>query len=279
MPLQDLRLAPAEFDLVRKLCHERFGIALDASKVDMVSARIDELLRRSGAVSFRDYYERILKNGGVAAFAELADCMTTNYTFFNREPAHFEHFAKVALPEAVQRSRGTCKRDLRIWCAAASTGEEPYTLAMWMMNHMGASYATWDAGILATDLSREALTTATKAVYPNPALERLPQDWRARYFTALPGGRSRVCDELRAEVMFRKFNLSSPSLPFRTPFDVIFCRNVMIYFDAQLGRALVDRLFRITAPGGYLYVGSADPFDQEHTRFELVQPGVFRKPH
>ncbi len=269
MPIDD-----ACFDTITRMVFELCGIKIDSGKQAFVAARLGPVVKREGLSSFNAYYEAVKADQSGRLRSELVDRITTNHTFFNRESQHFAMFTERALPEAVRRNK--IARRLRIWCAASSTGEEPYTLAMLMMNHLGHDYDAWDAGVLATDISTRVLEVAREGIYPAEAVKALPDTVRTKYFEARPDGRLQVSERVRRELTFRRFNLMNSRLPFRDPFDAIFCRNVMIYFDAPTRAALVERFHGAIVPGGYLFVGAAESI-ASGSRFTQIAPSVYQR--
>ena len=270
-------LTDAEFQDLRDLIHRLFGIDLTPDKKELVVNRLQPVLRRRELPDFRSYIEFLEKSPGSEATSELIDRIATNHTFFNREPGHFEFFRDEVLPDFVGRSRPPGEKDLRVWCAAASTGEEPYTLMMLILDALGEEYGSWKAGLLATDLSSDALAKASEAIYPEKAVSQLPAKIRKSYFEKVDGGRLRVSARVRNEIVFRRFNLIQGRYAFQKPFHTIFCRNVMIYFDAETKRGVVDRLYDVTAEGGYLFVGHAESLDRSRCPYQYLRPGVYRR--
>ena len=168
------------------------------------------------------------------------------------------------------------ERDLRTWCAACSTGEEAYTLAM-LIQDFFALKTGWDVSLLATDLSREALAAARSGSYDRHVLRELPVSWQRLYFQPDGAERVRITDALRAQIIYRQFNLMEPHFPFRRRFHVIFCRNVMIYFDAPTREALVRKFYEFLEPGGFLFIGHSEVIDRNTVPFAYVMPSVYRR--
>jgi len=269
-------LGDEEFAFISQLVRERFGINLTEAKRALVASRLQSLLREKGMKDFTAYCHYLRADRSGAAIDELVNRITTNYTFFGREKDHFDFFANTALPEAIRRQQKASRRDLRIWSAACSTGEEAYTLAMLAMETLGHSYRQWDAGVLATDISARALATAKAGIYANESVQGLPAAFRERYFRRLDDGRWQVRDILRREVVFRRFNLMNEVFPFKRPFDIIFCRNVMIYFDQTAKEKLIQRLWQFLEPGGYLFIGHAESLISDN-RFAYIKPAIYRR--
>lgn len=273
-------LGDDEYSRLSLMVERRFGIMLGPQKKLLVENRLQQLLKENGYPSFAAYWQAELADPSGAALGELADRITTNFTYFYREPDHFELLARRVLPELTSRIAagrpGGSGRDLRVWCAAASTGEEPYTLAILLREWFGAEYASWQAGLLATDLSDRALAKARAGVYPIESLEKLPERWR-RWFRPAGNGTCRVDPVLAGDVTFRRFNLMNERFPFRRPFHVIFCRNALIYFGDEERRALAGRFHDALEPGGYLFIGHSETFGRDGA-LEYVHPAVYRRP-
>lgn len=166
---------------------------------------------------------------------------------------------------------------MRIWSAGCSTGQEAYNMAMVIDEYFGPRKGNWDTVILATDISMRTLTKAQKGIYKTEELKDVPANWKRKYFTSLPDGTFQVCDRLRKEVIFRPGNLMEP-FQFKKPFDLIFCRNVMIYFDADTKAKLVNKFYDWTAPGGFLFIGHSESINGTGARYSYVQPAIYQRP-
>ncbi|BCR06646.1 chemotaxis protein methyltransferase [Desulfuromonas versatilis] len=272
MPISD-----QEFQLMRELIYKRFGINLTEQKRSLLVSRLQKLIRGSGFAGFRDYYEHLVNDRSEEALGQLVDRVSTNHTFFNREKDHFEYFSNTALPAVVGALEKSGSRDLRIWCAGCSSGEEAYMLLMLLREFFGSDYGRWEAGLLATDISHRALTTARAGIYPDERMDSLPDQLRSRYFRRRAPGSWEVRDELRREATFRRFNLMNQVFPFKKPFHIIFCRNVMIYFDQPTRDGLVARFHRHTAPGGYLFIGHSETLGRNQDLFNYLQPATYQR--
>lgn len=257
-------------DLVR----ERFGIHLSSHKQLLVINRLSREVSAMGFESYESYADHVDADPTGQAAEALASLISTNHTYFFREPAHFDYLREVVLP----RLAALGDKDLRIWCAAASTGEEAYSIAITMMEHFGARYDALDAGVLATDLSLRALRQAQTGRYRSDQLDGIGPGLRGRYFRAETEQDFVVTPQLRAEVLFRKFNLVRDEYAFRRRFHVIFCRNVMIYFDLPTRRQLFADLYEVTAPGGHLFVGHCETLGADPGGYRLVAPAVYQRP-
>lgn len=272
-----MTISDAEFEKLSNLIYKHFGIHLTEAKRGLLVRRLQNLLRQQKFSSFDDYYQHLVKNPSGSNFTELVNRITTNYTFFYREPAHFDFFSKTVMPEIVQNHLAVNDRDLRIWCAAASTGEEPYMLALLMMEALGGNYGLWDAGILATDLSEKALRKAIAGRYQEEEFENMPKHLKTKYFKKVQEGVYEVAPRLKREVTYRRFNLINNTYPFKKPFDAIFCRNVMIYFDEETKFKVIRNLHASLRLGGYLFIGHSESIMRHATLFKYVMPAVYRK--
>lgn len=272
-----MEISDREFNLLRSLVYERFGINLTEQKRSLLVGRLQKSVRTLGFSTFKQYYDHLLADNTGQALDGLINQISTNYSYFYRENAHFDFFRSTALPEVVERMKHQNCRDLRIWCAGCSTGQEPYTLAMLVLEYFGGEYSMWDAGILATDISARALNTAVAGVYPAEAISRLPVKLKQRYFTMNGSKRYKISDKVKKEVTFRRFNLMNEDFPFKKQFHIIFCRNVMIYFDQPTRDALIKRLYENTVPGGYIFIGHSETLGRERTHYEYVMPAVYRR--
>lgn len=265
-----------DFRRLSELLHSGFGIKLAPEKKALVAGRLQKLLRERGGLSFAEYYRQVVEDGSGREISELINRLSTNHTFFNREKEHFEHFLQVALPEAAARARGRGCRDVRVWCAASSTGEEPWMLAMLMREYFGPDFATWDLGLLATDISERALEVARAGIYSEERVRDLPRALRDRWLT--PRGEDfEISPVIRPDVTYRRLNLINPQYPFKRKFDVIFCRNVMIYFDTPTKTAVVERMAQHLAPGGHLYIGHSETLGRETAHFQYLRPAAYRR--
>jgi chemotaxis protein methyltransferase CheR len=272
-----MNMTDREFRQLRELVYERLGINLTEKKRSMLIGRLQKLLRTSGFKNFQDYYEYLVNDSGMKAMTELINRVTTNYSFFYRGKSHFEYFVKAVLPEVVGSLKKRNSRDLRIWTAGCSTGEEPYMLTMLMREFFGNEYGLWDGGILATDISEKVLTFALQGIYPEDRTKEVPVQLRNKYFKKLNDGQMAVNGTIKNEVIFRKFNLKNKLYPFKKPFQIIFCRNVMIYFDKQTRDTLLHRFYENTEPGGYLFIGHSETLGREQTLYKYIMPAVYKR--
>lgn len=272
MPITD-----AEFERVIALVYDRFGIRLSDQKRSLVVGRLQKLVKNRGYSSFSEYMDYVVADTSTNATADLINRISTNHTYFFREKEHFDYFTAVALPEVIKRLRSQNKRNLRIWCAGCSSGEEAYTLMMLIMEYLGSEYPLWNAGLLATDISEQVLTTARAGMYCTDRMAQVPGALKLRYFTKTGQGSWTLSERVKKEITFRRFNLINERFPFKAPFQIIFCRNVMIYFDTQTRDTLANKFYGCTEPGGYLFIGHSESLGRDRAPYDYVKPAVYRR--
>lgn len=273
-----VEISDEEFDNLRKLVYSHIGINLTQEKRTLLTGRLQKILRKLNLKSFTDYHQFVLRDKTGEALSELANTISTNHTFFGREIDHFNFFQKYVLDEIVQKANANNSKDIRIWSAGCSSGEEPYTLVMLMMEYFGNDYKNWKAGVLATDISLKALEMAKNGVYPHERVKAMPEHLKKKYFKPqLPSGEWEVIDAVKKEVTYRKFNFMSPVFPFKQKFDVIFCRNVMIYFDNPTREVLVQKFYDLTENGGYLFIGHSETLNRDKTAYNYISPALYKK--
>lgn len=263
-----------EFSQLSGYIKEHYGINLKQEKMALVTGRLHNVLIQKNFNNFSAYFDYIVADKTGEAARTLIDKITTNHTFFMREVDHFNHFKTVILPYL---SSTVKDKDLRIWSAGCSSGEEPSTLAMIIDEFFGLEKALWDAKILATDISSKMLDVAAKGVYDNESIATLPTYWKLNYFKKLDTEKSILTNKIRNEIIYRKFNLMDETFPFKRKFHIIFCRNVMIYFDNKTKTELVNKFYNLTEPGGYLYIGHSESLRHGETKYKYVTPAVYRK--
>lgn len=263
-----------EFKQLADYIKINYGIHLKEEKRTLVAGRLHNVLIQNNFKNFSEYYKHILSDKTGDAAATLINKITTNHTFFMREAEHFVYFRDKVLPYLKNMLKD---KDLRVWSAGCSSGEEAYTLAMIIDEFFGKEKMWWDAKVLATDISTKVLEEATKGIYSNEEISILPCNWRFNYFKKIGNGKSVPVDRIRKEVIYRKFNLMDEVFPFKRKFHVIFCRNVMIYFDAQTKRELVNKFYDSMEYGGYLFIGHSESLNRQETRYKYVMPAVYRK--
>jgi chemotaxis protein methyltransferase CheR len=247
-------MTPLDYDFLRKALKERSGLVLSADKQYLVESRLLPIARKAGFVSLGELVAALKRGDTGALMTRVVEAMTTNETFFFRDKTPFENFRSEVLPALLAARRAL--RTIRIWCAAASTGQEPYSLAM-ALKDMSDNVAGWRIEIIATDLASEVLEKARAGIYSQFEVQRgLPIQLLIKYFTKV-GDMWQIAPEIRAMVKFKQLNLLGDFSALGT-FDLIFCRNVLIYFDQDTKISLLNRLGRATAGDGYLVLGAAE---------------------
>jgi chemotaxis protein methyltransferase CheR len=263
-------LSRKEFEAIRDLAYSKFGLDLRKGKEQLVAARLSRKLREHRLDSFRDYYRYVLEDSTGEALIGLIDALTTNHTSFLREPAHFEYLREVIVPQLGKQRR------IEVWSAACSSGEEPYSIACSLLE---AGVELSRIRILATDISTAVLNKGQQAVYPADRFSELPESWARKYFMRGTGrweGWMRIRPEIRQCIEFRRLNLIEPVDQFGS-FAVIFCRNVMIYFDKPTQERLVAQLSQRLEPGGWLLVGHAESLARVRHSLRYTRPAIYRK--
>ena len=259
---------PADFTRIQQLIYRHAGISLHDGKQAMVYSRIARRLRDTGHASFRSYLDWLEQHGSADEWQEFVNALTTNLTSFFRENHHFVELARLL-------KEGGAGHEWKVWCSAASTGEEPYSIAITLADALGLNgrFRIW-----ASDIDTKVLQTAQRGVYKADA-KGLSQERLQRFFLRGKGANSglmRVKPELQKHLRFQTVNLIQ-ELPLRDPFDVVFCRNVMIYFDAATQRQVLERIHRVMKPGGMLFVGHAENFSDARNLFALRGKTVYER--
>jgi chemotaxis protein methyltransferase CheR len=275
-PVQhEFKFTNADFAFIAATIGERTGITLGSHKRDLVYGRLARRLRALDLENFRQYCELLKGPEGGAEIGLLVNAITTNMTSFFRESHHFDHLRDFLVARMAERSGGSRSR-LRVWSAGCSSGEEPYSIAMTLREACNDRLPGWDAKILATDIDTNVLATAEQGVYPADRVTPVPLAYRSRYIAPGADRTFAVADSLRQLISFKPLNLLE-EWPMTGPFDVIFCRNVVIYFDKPTQRLLFDRFADMLGPGGLLYVGHSESLFRVCDRFAAAGRTVYRK--
>lgn len=268
-----VQLTDQEFQTLTTYIKEHYGINLSKKRV-LIEGRMSSVLRSRNIPDFKTYLDILFKDKSGKEMTTLLNKLTTNHTYFLRENEHFDFLTRDALPYLERMHQND--RSLRIWSAGCSSGQEPYTIAMALNEYFGARRAQWTIRILATDISVNVLTKAYEGTYGADMLDGVPPMWRQKYFKHLPDGSFQVADAIRSAVDFRTLNLMDP-FRFRKPFDVIFCRNVMIYFDGPTKDKLVNKFYDWTMEGGFLMIGHSENINKDTARYRFIKPAIYQK--
>jgi len=272
-------LSDRDFNRFSAFIYEACGIKLPPIKKTMLAARLQKRLRQLHLNSFPAYLDYVLSpDGQVAELSHMIDVVSTNKTDFFREAKHFEVLTSLVLPDYVQRMAHSPHKTLRVWSAGCSSGEEPYTLAM-VLEDFFSRYPGLDYAVLATDICTEVLTTAEEAVYTDEVVAPVSPVLRNKYLMKGKGahkGFHRVVPELRRKVTFARLNFMERDFGIEQKMDIIFCRNVIIYFDRKTQCALFEKFYRQLSPKGYLFTGHSETLEGIGDRMERIVAAVYR---
>lgn len=261
-----------EFTRISAYMKGKYGIDLSQKKV-IINGRLENYIKSNGWKTFSEFMNAVEKDRNPEKM--LVNLLTTNHTYFMREFEQFDFLRQEILPWIKNKEINT--KDVRIWCGASSSGEEPYMIAMVLSDFFGIERKKWDLRVLATDVSTKILKQAIAGTYTAEQLANVPAQWKRQFFISSAGGNKYVAsDELKKGVIFRQFNLMSP-FPFKRKMHAVFLRNVMIYFDDVTKKELVQKVYDLLEPGGYLLIGTTETLDRSATPFEIVRPSIFRK--
>jgi chemotaxis protein methyltransferase CheR len=270
----EFEFTDSEFKRLREIVHQRTGIALSEAKRELVYGRLARRLRKLNLNTFAEYCE-LVEGAESGELEELTNAITTNLTSFFRESYHFDQLRAEALPYVESKRAGS--RRMRLWSAGCSTGEEPYSLAIVMRESL-AHLPSWDIKLLATDIDSKVVATAAEGVYTQERFKGVPSERVRNWFRPAVGrpGSSAAVAELKDLITFKQLNLLDP-WPMKGPFDIIFCRNVVIYFDKDTQRRLFDRMADLQEPGDWLFIGHSENLLNVTRRYKLVGRTVYRR--
>lgn len=268
-----------DFKFIRDLVAERTGIMLSENKRDLVYGRLSRRLRELEMSNFRDYCKLLEKGHDEEEMVQFVNAITTNLTSFFREDHHFEYLGKTLLPSLMQQKiQSNSERRIRIWSAGCSTGEEPYSIAMVLKEALGTD-TSWDVRILATDLDTKVLAKGSSGIYEKNRVEGLSKSRLQKWIKAGSGeneGKVRMSPKLRELITFKQLNLMN-EWPMNGPFDLIFCRNVVIYFNKPTQQVLFDRYANLLDHDGHLFLGHSETMFQKTDRYRLIGKTIYQK--
>lgn len=267
------QITDKEFILIKDYMKKNYGINLTYDKKSLVYSRLKNTLDNGGFKNFMEYYKYLSSDKTGKASMIFIDKMSTNHTFFMREIDHFEFFINTVLPKIEERS---LDKDIRVWCAGCSSGEESYTLGI-LISEYFKNKEKWNKEILATDISTVVLKKAIRGIYTKQQIKPLDPNWKEEYFDEISTDKVIVKDEIKKNITYRKFNLMEKILPFKKKFQVIFCRNVMIYFDDPTREKLIKKFYDASEKGSYLFIGHAETLNNIETEYEYVMPAIYYK--
>jgi len=268
-----VEISHGDFVRLAEFMKTHYGINLTKKKA-LIEGRLGLTIQKMGFSSFNEFVNYALNDPTGEAISLLTTKLTTNYTYFMREENHYYLLENNVLPELEKK---IADRDLRIWSAGCSTGEEAYTIAMTIDHYFQGRKAGWDTRVLATDISPAVLKKAIAGIYDYNSLGRLPGEWIEKYFEKIDAHTYRIKDFIKNEVIFRNFNLMNPEYPFKKKMHVIFCRNVMIYFEKSTKQQIVNKFYNLLEDGGYLFIGHSESLGGMDTPFRYVVPSIYKK--
>ena len=266
-------ISDQEFQAFKTLVYQKAGIALAPAKRTLLVSRLSKRMHTLGLDTFQAYYDCVTGESGAEELTHCLDLISTNVTHFFREPVHFEFLRQRVLPALADQQR------IRVWSSACSSGEEPYSIAMTLVDAVETT-PHWDCKILASDLSTRILAKAANAVYNQEVISKVPDDLVRRHFFKGRGDQAetvKVKPNITRMVVLKQINLMDARYPIRTPLDVIFCRNVMIYFDRDTQEQLVAKFHQYLKPGGYLFTGHSESLQRLQHPFHYVAPTIYQK--
>lgn len=269
-----INITDKEFIQLSTYIKENYGINLKEEKKVLVIGRLSNELLEHNFKNFAQYYKYLISDKTGKAVSTLISKITTNHTYFMRENDHFEYLRNMVLPYLVNSIKD---KDLRIWSAGCSSGEEAYTIAMILDEFFRDEKLWWDKKILATDISEKVLSMAKTGIYEKEKISLLPESWRKEYLKNYNDEKCVFIDKIKSEIIYRKFNLMDNVFPFKKKFHVIFCRNVMIYFDNDTKNSLIQKFYDSLEYGGYLFIGHSESLAGINTGFKYVMPSIYRK--
>ena len=272
-----IQINDEEFQKISSLVYSKFGINLTEKKKALVRGRLNKLIKGLGYTSFDQYYNAVMEDRTGGQLLSLIDKISTNHSYFFREHDHFTFLMETALPEIVQKTGTVNGEDLRIWCAGCAAGEEAYTLAIVIREFFGPQIYRRKPIILATDISLSALNQAAEGVYVAERIKTVPPEYEKKYIQPVGNEKYGVSDELKKLILFKRLNFMRESFPFKGKFHIIFCRNVMIYFDNETKLDLVARFHRYMYDDGFLFIGHSESLGRGSGLFRYVQPALYRK--
>lgn len=270
---REFDFSDSDFDFIRKMVFDKTGISISDHKKNMIYSRIARRLRKLKFTTFAEYCDYITSDKGPDEIVDFINAVTTNLTKFFREIHHFEHLEKEVLPELVKSKASTKK--MRIWSAGCSSGMEPYSISMVLRNAV-RDLNSWDAKILATDIDTEMLARGKKGEYRLEDVENIPEKYKS-YVSLDSAKRTAIMkDNIKSSIFFKQLNFMDP-WPVKGPFDIIFCRNVVIYFTKETQRVLFDQFANVLADGGLIYIGHSENLQVVSDRFQHLGKTIYRK--
>lgn len=267
-----LKLTDDDFSRLVTYMKKNYGINLEKKRI-LIEGRLSNMVTSRGFKNFKEFIDFAFADKSGSETMQLVNKLTTNHTFFLREPEHFDFLKSTVLPY-IEKNNAS-EHSMNIWCAASSTGQEPYTIAMTIDEYFGANLSRWRISFLCTDVDTDVLKTAREGIYSEDMVKDVPPQWLSKYFTKKDDKHYQVIDRLRNMITFRQFNLMD-RITCSKPYDLISCRNVMIYFEQETKNELIERFYDVTKEGGYLFIGHAESVGRG-TRYTYIKPAIYRR--
>lgn len=264
-----------EFKQISELVYSRFGINLTEKKKALVRGRLNKLIHSLDFVSFSQYYNYVTEDKSGNRLLDMVDKISTNHSYFFRESDHFTYLSETVLPAICKQIENGTEKKIRIWCAGCANGQEAYTLAMVVKEYFGDSFSKWNPAILATDISISALETSAAGYYTDEGLSGIPENLKKKYFNMNKDGTGTAKKELKDMILFKRLNFMNDSFPFNNRFDIIFCRNVMIYFDNITKETLVNKFHKYMMDQSWLFIGHSESLGRSNTNFKYIKPSTY----
>lgn len=268
-----ISISDTEFNEFVKFVYDKYGINLAGKKI-LVEGRLTSTITNKGLKGFDAYFKMLKADRTGLETINLLNKITTNHTYFFRENEHFEYMMEKILPFLEKKHSN--ERVLRIWSAGCSSGQEPYTIAMCIAEFFGSRKSLWDTTILCTDISENVMKKAKKGVYNKNDIKEVPETWLKKYFKERRDGTYEVVPKIKDELIFRNLNLMD-AFTFQKPFDLIFCRNVMIYFDNETKDKLVRKFYEVTDEDGYLFIGHSEVINKADMGYTFIVPAIYQR--
>jgi chemotaxis protein methyltransferase CheR len=268
-----MRIEDQDFFKLRDYVKSNFGVNLEKKRT-LIEGRLSNTIIQDGFHGFHDYLEDVFSDKTGGKINALMTKLTTNYTYFMREETHYNFMTEVALPYWTSQVK---TKDLRIWSAGCASGEEAYTTVMVLNEYFGTQKKDWDTTVLATDISVRVLDIAKRGVYPEEHFEHVPKAWKLKYFNKIGDEDYKIKDNYAKEVVFGQFNLMDEFTRWKKKFHIIFCRNVMIYFDTPTKAVLAKKYHDALETGGYLFIGLSETLTGISGQLEQVAPAIYRR--
>lgn len=264
-----------EFKQISTLVYDRFGINLTEKKKALVRGRLNKLILSLDFTTFTEYYDYVTEEKEGQRLLDMVDKISTNHSYFFRESDHFTYLKETVLPMICESPRIGNDKKLRIWCAGCANGQEAYTIAIVLSEFFSSAHCELKPAILATDISISALENAVNGFYTDDGISGIPDNLRKKYFNMNKDGSGTAKKELKDMILFKRLNFMNQTFPFKNKFDIVFCRNVMIYFDTATKENLVNKFHRYMLEKSWLFIGHSETLGRQNSNFRYIKPSTY----